>query len=444
MAAKIGLVSLGCPKNLVDAEIMLGLLKNAGFTVTNREQEADVLLINTCAFIQDAKEESIKTILELARWKEDGACKAILVTGCLAQRYPQELIDEIPEIDGLLGTGAVLSVAGAVKDLLTGKKVSLVSTPGFLYHARLPRLQCTPAYTAYLKIAEGCDNRCAYCIIPDIRGPLKSRPVDDIVSEAANLTAGGAKELILVAQDTTRYGSDLYGRPALAGLLKHLAALDGTIWLRLLYAYPDLISDELIEIMAAERKICRYLDLPLQHASDTVLKRMHRRGNRTAILRLLEKLRAALPGITLRTTFITGFPGETENDFMELLDFMREVKFDRVGVFTYSQEENTAAADMPDQVPEEIKLERRDRAMTVQQDISLERNKKKIGRVIPVLVEGLYARKPRKYFGRSEGDAPDIDGKVFISSGTALHPGDIVQVLLTGAAAYDLTGELVT
>ncbi|MCG9968176.1 30S ribosomal protein S12 methylthiotransferase RimO [Pelotomaculum terephthalicicum JT] len=443
MSVKIGLVSLGCPKNLVDSEIMLGILKKDGFTVTNREKEADVLIINTCSFINDAKEESINTILELARLKEEGSCKAILVTGCMAQRYPKELTDEMPEIDGLLGTGTIREIAGAVKDVLTGKKVSLVRAPGFLCDANLPRLTSTPPHTAFLKIAEGCDNCCSYCVIPQIRGPLRSRPVDDIACEAAHLAAGGVKELVLVAQDTTRYGVDLYGKPALVDLLKQLAALDGPVWLRILYAYPDLLTDELIELMMSEKKVCRYLDLPLQHASNEVLKRMNRRGSPAEIIRLVEKLRSALPGITLRTSFITGFPGETEADFLELLDFMREIKFDRVGVFTYSQEEHTAAAKMPDQIPEEVKSERRDRAMAVQQKISLERNMKKIGSVIPVLIEGFHSIGGLKYFGRSEGDAPDIDGKVYIMSEVKLNPGDIVQVSVVDAAEYDLTGELV-
>ncbi|MDF9407440.1 MAG: Ribosomal protein S12 methylthiotransferase RimO [Pelotomaculum sp. PtaB.Bin013] len=443
MSVKIGLVSLGCPKNLVDSEIMLGILKKDGFAITNREKEADVLIINTCSFINDAKEESIKTILELARLKKEGSCKAILVCGCLAQRYPRELTDEMPEIDGLLGTGAIREIAGAVKNILAGKKVSMVGSPGFLHDAGLPRLTSTPSYTAFLKIAEGCDNCCSYCVIPRIRGPFRSRPVDDIASEAASLAAGGVKELVLVAQDTTRYGVDLYGKPSLVGLLKHLAALDGPAWLRLLYTYPDLLTDELINLMISERKVCRYLDLPLQHASNDVLARMNRRGNREEIIRLVEKLRTALPGITLRTSFITGFPGETEADFLDLLDFIREVKFDRVGIFTYSQEEHTAAASMPDQIPEEVKSERRDRAMAIQQEVSLERNMKKIGSVISVLIEGFHSMDPLKYFGRSEGDAPDIDGKVYIMSGVKLSPGDIVQVLVVNASEYDLTGELI-
>jgi len=439
---KAGLVSLGCPKNLVDSEIMLGLLKSAGYTITNREQEADVLIVNTCSFINDAKEESIKTILELARFKEKGSCKAILVAGCLAQRYPEELMAEMPEIDGLIGTGSVPEIVRAVEDALVGKKIVLVGKPGFLHCADLPRLQSTPHYTAFLKIAEGCDNHCSYCVIPGIRGPFRSRPVEDIVSEATSLAAAGVKELVLVAQDTTRYGADLYGRPMLAGLLKRLAGIDGLVWLRLLYTYPALISDELIELMSSEKKVCRYLDLPLQHASNAVLTRMNRRGNREEAVRLVEKLRSAIPGVTLRTSFITGFPGETEADFLELLDFMREVKFDRVGVFTYSQEENTVAAAMPEQVPEEIKAERRERAMALQQRISLEKNLGKVGAVLPVLVED-RAKKPGEYVGRSEGDAPDIDGKVFIFSDLELKPGDFVQVLVSGAGEYDLTGALV-
>ncbi|MDD3654181.1 MAG: 30S ribosomal protein S12 methylthiotransferase RimO [Desulfotomaculaceae bacterium] len=443
MSVKAGLVSLGCPKNLVDSEIMLGLLKNAGFTITNREQEADVLIINTCSFINAAKEESINTILELARFKEEGSCRAILVAGCLAQRYPQELMSEMPEIDCLLGTGAVPEVIRAVQAALAGEKLSLVGAPGYLHHADLPRLLSTPPYTAFLKIADGCDNRCSYCVIPSVRGSFRSRPADDLVDEAKKLAAGKVKELVLVAQDTTRYGFDLYGKPVLAALLKRIAALDGLIWLRLLYSYPALISDELIGVIASEKKVCRYLDLPLQHASNKILERMNRRGNRQETVQLVEKLRSAIPGISLRTSFIVGFPGETEADFMELSDFVKAVKFDRVGIFTYSREENTAAADMPGQVPEEIKVERRDRLMALQQGISLELNKKKVGDVIPVLIEGRHTKKPGVYLGRSEGDAPGIDGKVYVRSDLELDPGDLVQVLVSGAAEYDLTGELI-
>ncbi|MCL6634165.1 MAG: 30S ribosomal protein S12 methylthiotransferase RimO [Peptococcaceae bacterium] len=444
MTIKVGLVSLGCPKNLVDSEIMLGLLKDAGFIVTNRDQEADVLIVNTCSFINDAKEESIKTILELARRKEGGRCRALLVAGCLAQRYSEELLAEMPEIDGLIGTGSVSEILQVIRRVLAGERVSLVGAPGYLHTARLPRIQATPSYTAYLKIAEGCDNRCSYCTIPAVRGPFRSREQGDILAEAAGLARRGVKELILVAQDTTRYGVDLYGRAALTELVGRLAEVDGLIWLRLLYAYPALITDELIRLLATEKKLCRYLDIPLQHAADPVLLRMNRRGTGEEAVRLIEKLRSAVPGITLRTSFMVGFPGETEEDFRGLLDFMARVKFDRAGVFVYSREEGTAAAEMSGQVPEEVKLERRARAMALQQMISLEKNRERIGEVITVLVEGCRSRRRGMYSGRSEGDAPEIDGKVFFKSSVDLRAGDFVKVLVKGARAYDLTGELVS
>lgn len=443
MAVKVGLVSLGCPKNLVDSEIMLGLLKDAGFEITGREREADVLVVNTCSFINDAKEESIKTILELARLKDEGKCRALLVTGCLAQRYSKELLAEMPEVDGLIGTGSVSGLPGAIHRILAGEKVSLVGAPGYLHTARLSRIQATPGYTAYLKIAEGCDNRCSYCTIPAVRGPFRSREVDDVLAESAELARRGVKELILVAQDTTRYGVDLYGRPVLDDLIRRLAAIEGLVWLRLLYTYPTLLTDELIRLMATEKKFCRYLDIPLQHAANAVLLRMNRKGSREETVRLVEKLRSAVPGITLRTSFIVGFPGETEEDFRELLDFMAQVKFDRVGVFAYSREEGTAAAEMPGQVPEEVKFERRDRAMALQQKISQEKNRRRIGEVITVLVEGRSSKKRGVYAGRSEGDAPEIDGKVYFKADLDLKPGDFVKVMVKGARAYDLTGELV-
>lgn len=443
MAVKVGLVSLGCPKNLVDSEIMLGILKDSGFDLTCREQEADVLVVNTCSFINDAKEESIKTILELARRKDEGSCRALLVAGCLAQRYPEELLAEMPEIDGLIGTGSVVEIPGVIRRVLAGEKVSLVGAPGALHTADLRRVQATPSYTAYVKISEGCDNRCSYCTIPEIRGPFRSRDMDDILDEAASLARRGVKELILVAQDTTRYGVDLYGKPVLDDLLRRLAAVEGPVWLRLLYTYPTLLTDELIQLMATEKKLCRYLDIPLQHAANAVLRRMNRRGSREEAAGLVEKLRSAVPGITLRTSFIVGFPGETEEDFQELLDFMVEAKFDRVGVFAYSREEGTPAAGMPGQVPEEIKSERRNRAMAHQQKISLERNLKKTGEVITVLVESRSLKEQGNYAGRSEGDAPDIDGKVFFKSSLDLNPGDFVRVLVKGAREYDLNGELV-
>lgn len=443
MTVKVGLVSLGCPKNLVDAEVMLGMLREAGFELTGREQEADVLIVNTCSFINDAKEESIKTILELAGHKENGPCRALLVTGCLAQRYPEELLKEMPEVDAVIGTGSLEEVPGAIRRVLEGRRVSLVGEPGYLHKTRSPEIQATPPYTTYLKIAEGCDNRCAYCAIPALRGPFRSRLPDDILQEAEALARRGVKEMVLVAQDTTRYGTDLFHRPALAELIRRLLRVEGPVWFRLLYTYPTLLTEDLIQLMAVEEKLCRYLDLPLQHAARSVLKRMNRPGSGEEAVRLVEKLRSAVPGITLRTSFIVGFPGETEEDFQELLDFMSEAAFDRVGVFAYSREEGTPAAEMAGQVPEEVKMLRRDRAMTLQQKISLSKNLKKVGEVMPVLVEGPDSRKKGIYTGRSEGDAPDIDGKVHFKSNRDLKPGDFVKVLVTKAREYDLTGEFI-
>ncbi|TEB16621.1 Ribosomal protein S12 methylthiotransferase RimO [Pelotomaculum sp. FP] len=441
MTIKVGLVSLGCPKNLVDSEIMLGLLKESGFIITNREKEADVIIVNTCSFINDAKEESIKTIFELARLKEEGNCRVLLVAGCLAQRYHRELTEEMPEVDGLIGTGAIHEVPVLVRRALAGEKAFLVESPGYLHTSLQPRMQATPSYTSYLKIAEGCDNRCSYCTIPLVRGPFRSREAEDIINEAAGMVKQGTKELVLVAQDTTRYGLDLYGRPYLDSLLECLAGLEGLIWIRLLYTYPSLINDQLIRLIAREKKICNYLDIPLQHASNSVLQRMKRQGGNAEIQRLIKKLRAEIPGIILRSTFIVGFPGETEEDFEELLSFMTSMQFDRVGVFTYSREEDTPAASMPDQVPEEIKMARRDKAMSLQQKISHEKNRGKIGAQLSVLVEKKNTGKT--YTGRSEGDAPGIDGKVKFTSETHLQPGDFVKVLITAAQPYDLTGKLV-
>lgn len=439
MTLKVGLVSLGCPKNLVDSEIMLGLIRDSGFVLTNSEQEADVLVINTCSFIDEAKDESIRTILELARHKVEGKCRSLLVAGCLAQRYPRELLEEMTEIDGLIGTGSVQEIAGAIKRSLAGERVLLVGSPGYLHNAEHPRVQATPPYTAYLKIAEGCDNRCSYCVIPEIRGPYRSRKMEDALSEAASLAGLGVKEIILTAQDTTQYGKDLYSRLALQELLAGMEEIEGLVWVRILYGYPTNITEKLIGTMAQSKKICRYLDLPLQHASDTVLRRMNRKGSRADYLRLVEKLRLSIPGITLRTSFIVGFPGETEEDFQELLDFISEVKFERAGVFVYSQEEGTPAAKKGGQVPEEIKIERRERAMELQQEISLEKNRGKVGETVTVLVEG--ARKAGEYEGRTESDAPDIDGKVFFSTDRDLNPGDFASVLIEEASWYDLHGK---
>jgi len=442
MTIKVGLVSLGCPKNLVDSEVMLGLLKDSGYIITNRAEEADVIIINTCSFINDAKKESIDTILEMARLKTEGNCSALLVAGCLAQRYPDELKEEMPEIDGLLGTGALDHVCTLVEMALAGNKTSLVKKPGYLHTATQPRIQATSFYTSYLKIAEGCDNRCTYCTIPTVRGSFRSRRIEDVLNEAKKMVESGVKEIILVAQDTTRYGLDLYGRPSLDTLLEKLCQLEGLVWIRLLYTYPSLINNQLIQLIAREEKICKYLDLPLQHASDKILRLMKRRGSRLEIEQLIKELRSQIPGIALRSSFIVGFPGETEDDFEQLLDFIARMRFDRVGVFTYSQEEGTPAATLPNQIPEEIKLARRDKAMALQQKISLENNKKKVGSQLYVLVEN--DNHDGSYIGRTESDAPDIDGKVYFTSELALQAGDFVKVLITEARTYDLIGKHVT
>ncbi|RJQ28145.1 MAG: 30S ribosomal protein S12 methylthiotransferase RimO [Peptococcaceae bacterium] len=441
---KVGMVSLGCPKNLVDSEIMLGLLEKAGYIVINDEQEADVLIVNTCSFIDDAKEESIKAILETAQNKKRGKCRALLVAGCLAQRYGPELLADLPEVDGIIGTGSVPEIVAAVRQALTGERTVAVAKPGFEYAGGLPRVSSTPPFSAYLKIADGCNNCCSYCVIPDVRGSYRSRPFEDVIEEAADLVNRGVREIILVAQDTTAYGIDRYGRYRLAGLLRQLAAIDGLRWLRFLYTYPTRLGQDLIEVIAGEPKICRYLDVPLQHASDGVLSRMNRQMRQKDIRQLIERLRSALPGLVLRTSFIVGFPGETKSEFQELLDFMAEVKFERAGVFTYSREEGTAAALMSGQVDEQKKDERQERAMLLQQEISYARNRAMIGKIITVLVEGAAAEKKGVFWGRSEADAPAIDGVVYVKTGKELAPGDFVQVLVKEAYPYDLGGVLVT
>ncbi len=442
MAVKVGMVSLGCPKNLVDSEIMLGIMRQCGYSITPRKHEADVLVVNTCAFINDAKEESIEAIFEMAQQKKKGKCRALIVAGCLAQRYPQELMLEIPEIDGLVGTGQIKSIGKVVQMVLRGEKVKMVGSPGFLPDAGIKRLRVTNRYSAYLKIAEGCNNRCSYCVIPSIRGVYRSRRLEDVNAEAKITVGEGVKELILVAQDTTYYGKDIYGKPSLPLLLKKLAGIKNLVWLRFMYAYPSLIDDSLIEVMASERKICRYIDMPLQHASKAVLKRMNRLFGRDEALLLINKLRCAVPEIAVRTTFIVGFPGETNEDFNELLSFLEEVRFERVGIFMYSAEEGTPAASMPGQVPEEIKFERWQRAMELQKKISLENNKKKIGKIIEVLVEGKKPGEQGIYLGRSEWDSPEIDGVVSIASPKDLKPGELIKVRVSGASEYDLSGVL--
>lgn len=433
------MVNLGCDKNRVDSEVMLGLLECGGFQLTG-EQDADVIIVNTCAFIQEAKEESIETILELAGYKERGRCRVLLVAGCLAQRYPDELLREIPELDGVVGTGGVGDIVDIVRRAAMGERVREVGPPGFLSRQALPRVLSGSPFTAYLKIAEGCDNRCAYCVIPGLRGSHRSREPDTLTEEAAQLVSGGVRELILVAQDTTRYGSDLGNGATLAGLVTRLVRLKGLEWIRLLYCYPTGITFELVELLCGEPKVCRYLDIPMQHAAEPVLRRMGRKTNRDDLRKLVRFLRHSVPGLAIRSTFMVGFPGETESDFQELLEFLREARLDRAGFFAYSREEGTAASRMPDQVPEAVKQERLERAAAVQRDVSLSLNRARVGSEVPVLVEG---RKGRHYYGRSESDAPDIDGWVFLEAREELDPGTFVRVRITRAGSYDLWGEIV-
>jgi len=443
MPNRVGLVSLGCPKNLVDSEVMLGLLRDAKFQISNNEAEADVLIVNTCGFIESAKEESIRHILELAQYKESGPCRVLVVAGCLAQRYHHELMEEMPEIDALVGPGQIDRIADIIQDILATKERKFhINEPLYIYDEHAPRLLSTPSHTAYVKIAEGCDNRCAYCAIPDIRGRFRSRPMESIEAEVRKLVENGAKEIILIAQDTTRYGYDLYGEYRLAQLLRLLSPIPNLKWIRLMYCYPNRFTSELIKTIAELPNVCKYIDLPLQHAADEILQKMKRPVNRQQARDLIQRLRQEVPGITLRTSFIVGFPGETEEQFQELLDFMKEVRFDRAGVFTYSQEEGTPAAELPHQVPGEIKQERFHRAMSLQQEISMAQNQGKVGQVLEVLVEEITDTGKGIYSGRSQGDAPEIDGTVEFLSSRTLLVGDIVKVKITRALEYDLMGEL--
>lgn len=438
---KVSFVSLGCNKNLVDTEVMMGLLAKAGFEIIGQEDAADVLLVNTCGFINDAKEESIHTIIQLAQYKKTGSCKALIVTGCLAQRYKDELLKEIPEIDGLVGTGEIDRIVEAVRGAIDGERKNIVSGRSFIYDHQLPRWRTTPSHYAYIKIAEGCDNRCSYCVIPDIRGGYRSRPKESILREAQDLVEQGVKEINITAQDSTRYGIDLYGRYALAELVQEMEQIPGLQWVRLLYAYPTRITEELIEVLKTGSKLCKYLDMPIQHVDKELLARMNRQGDREMLLSLIKRLRREVPGITLRTTLIVGFPGETEAQFQSLLEFVKEAEFDRLGAFTYSQEENTPAGRMREQIPEDVKNQRRNLIMQVQQEISLKKNRNKIGSIISVLVEGKSVESQELYVGRSGADAPDIDGTV-VFTGASLNPGDMVRVRITDAAEYDLMGEV--
>ena len=443
------MISLGCDKNLVDSEKMLGLLAEGGYTIVEEEAEADAIVINTCCFIHDAKEESIETILEMASWKEKGRLKALVITGCLAQRYKDEIAKELPEVDAVIGISGCTEIVPVLDALLkeaqTEEEHPLVCCPSIdLLTPSLSdkRMVTTGSYTAYLKIAEGCNKRCTYCVIPYIRGRYRSFPMEDLLDEAGRLVEGGAKELILIAQETTVYGMDLYGKKMLPELLHRLCGLEGLDWIRILYCYPEEITDELIQVMKEEEKICHYLDIPIQHSEDSILKRMGRKTDRAELTELIGKLRREIPDIILRTTLITGFPGETEEEFERMKDFVEQMRFDRLGVFTYSPEEGTKAADMEGQIDEECKEARRDAVMELQQQISAEKAASMVGKEISVLIEG-YLYEEDIYVGRTYMDAPKVDGNVFVRSEEEMISGDIVPVRITGASEYDLMGDVI-
>jgi len=436
-------VSLGCDKNLVDSEVMLGLLRDKGYSLTNEEAEADVIVINTCCFIHDAKEESIQTILEMAEYKKLGRLKVLLVTGCLAQRYQKQILEEIPEVDAVLGTTATDQIVEAIEEALEGKQVERYAGLEELPLPETNRVNTTGGYYSYLKIAEGCDKHCTYCIIPSLRGNFRSVPMERLVKEAEFLAEGGTKELILIAQETTVYGIDLYGKKMLPELLNRLCEIPGIEWIRLLYCYPEEITDELIQTMKHQPKICHYLDMPIQHAADTVLKRMGRRTNRKELDDLIAKLRREIPDIALRTSLITGFPQETEEEHAELLDFVKKAGFERLGVFTYSKEENTPAARMKGQITKKVKLARQKELMRLQQEVSKRRGEEKVGKTIKVIIEGKLPE-DGIFIGRSYMDAPNVDGYVFVHSVDSYLSGEIIDVKITQAKEYDLIGEAIS
>lgn len=439
---KILFISLGCDKNLADTEVMLGLLASRGYEMTDDETQADIIVINTCCFIHDAKEESIQNILEMAEYKKTGQVKALIVTGCLAQRYRQEILEEIPEVDEVLGTSAYDKILDAVDAALAGKQEVMLADIDALPLPETKRLVTTGGHFAYLKIAEGCDKHCTYCIIPKIRGNFRSVPMERLVKEAKELAEQGVKELILVAQETTLYGKDLYGEKSLHVLIKELCKISGIRWIRILYCYPEEITDDLIQVMREEPKVCHYLDLPIQHANDEILKRMGRRTSKQELIDIIGKLRREIPDICLRTTLITGFPGETKEQHEELMDFVDEMEFDRLGVFTYSPEEDTPAAVMPDQIDEEVKEKRQAELMELQQDIAFDNAQDMVDREVLVMIEGKVADE-NAYVGRTYRDAPNVDGLIFINTDEELLSGDFARVKVTGAVDYDLIGELI-
>lgn len=434
-------ISLGCDKNLVDSEVMLGLLDAKGYQIVDDETQADIIVINTCCFVHDAKEESIQTILEMAEYKTEGRLKALIVTGCLAQRYRQEIIDEIPEVDAVLGTTAYDKIVEAVEEALAGAGHVELENVNALPLVDTKRLVTTGGHYAYMKIAEGCDKHCTYCIIPKLRGNYRSVPMERLIQEAKDLAEQGVKELILVAQETTLYGKDIYGEKSLHKLLRELCKVDGIRWIRILYCYPEEINDNLIQVMKEEKKLCHYLDLPIQHANDEILKRMGRRTSKAQLEEIIGKLKREIPDITLRTTLITGFPGETEEQHEELKAFVDEMEFDRLGVFTYSPEEDTPAAEMSDQIPEEVKEDRQAEIMELQQEIAFAQAEDMIGEEVLVMIEGKVADE-NAYVGRTYKDAPGVDGLIFINTDEELMSGDFARVKVTGAVEYDLIGEL--
>jgi ribosomal protein S12 methylthiotransferase len=439
--ATVGIVSLGCPKNLVDSEVMLGRLREAGYSIVPDVQQADVIVVNTCAFIDRAKQESVDTILEMAREKETGRAKRLVVTGCLSQRYDADLRKEIPEIDATLGTGQIDDIVQAVGGTATvtdaGDRV-----PTWIYEHTSPRLLSTPSYMAYVKISEGCDYTCSFCIIPTLRGKHRSRGVEDIVREVESLGARGVREIVLIAQDSTRYGLDLGMRDGLAALLRRLGRIDGIRWIRVMYAYPATVTEPILDAIASEEKVVKYIDIPLQHASESVLKRMKRPTGRGNLLGLVEKMRDKVPGLTLRTSFIVGFPGETDEDFAELLAFVEAGQFDNVGVFTFSDEEGTTSFDLADRVPQRIKESRKKKLMSLQKKISTRRNRRRVGERVEVLVEGVHDETDFLLQGRTPGQAPEIDGAFLINDGSA-EPGTFVMCEITETHPYDLVGRIV-
>ncbi|MCI6006449.1 MAG: 30S ribosomal protein S12 methylthiotransferase RimO [Blautia sp.] len=438
---KIFFVSLGCDKNLSDSEEMLGLLTSNGHEIVDEEEKAEAIIINTCCFINDAKEESVETILEMAEYRKSGSCRVLIVTGCMAQRYKQEILDELPEVDAVLGTTSYEDILKAIEEADAGRRYQEFKDINYLPNAETHRVLTTGGHYGYLKIAEGCDKHCTYCIIPSLRGRFRSVPMERLLAQAEDMAQQGVKELILVAQETTVYGRDLYGEKSLHRLLKELCKIRGIRWVRILYCYPEEIYDDLIRVMKEEKKICHYLDLPIQHASGRILKRMGRRTTQSELREIVTKLRSEIPDIILRTTLITGFPGETEEDHQELMEFVDEMEFDRLGVFTYSPEEDTPAAAMPDQIPEEVKEERRDELMELQQEISLDKGNDRIGQVMTVMIEGKVSGEGA-YIARTYGDAPKVDGYIFVQTGELLMTGDFARVRVTGALEYDLIGEL--